>query len=100
MFKFTKIAIVVVILSIASKVCAQQDSKSSDKIKWSEAFESDSEFMKGFETGIFIRTKGGTPEDYGCSFIEEGDDAISAGIEAIRNAIIGAKAMLPDEPLI
>ena len=56
--------------------------------------------MKGFETGIFIRTKGGTPADYGCSFIEEGDDAISAGIEAIRNAIIGAKAMLPDEPLI
>ena len=43
--------------------------------------------MKGFETGIFIRTKGGKPEDYGCSFIEEGDDAISAGIEAIRNAI-------------
>ena len=64
-----------------------QGQNEAKKDTWASMFESDSEFMKGFETGIFIRTKGGKPEDYGCSFIEEGDDAISAGIEAIRNAI-------------
>ena len=37
------------------------------KYQWSSAFESDSEFMKGFETGIFLRTKGGTVEEYGCN---------------------------------
>ena len=29
-------------------------------------FDSDSDFMRGFETGLFLRTKGGTVEEYGC----------------------------------
>ena len=95
MFKLTNIAIVVLLLSIVSRVQGAEE-----KPKWSDAFESDSEFMKGFETGIFIRTKGGKPEDYGCSeFKEDNADAVTSGIEAIRNAILLAKGNLPDEQI-
>ena len=31
-----------------------------------DIFDNDSEFMRGFETGLFLRTKGGKIEEYGC----------------------------------
>lgn len=40
---------------------------SAKKGKWSEILNSDSDFMKGFELGLFLRTKGDKIEDYGCS---------------------------------
>ena len=30
-------------------------------------FDNDSEFMQGFETGLFLRQKGGKLEDYDCA---------------------------------
>ena len=36
------------------------------KAGMAELFESNSEFMSGFETGLFLRTKGGTVEEYNC----------------------------------
>ena len=57
--------------------------------------------MKGFETGIFMRTKGGKVEDYGCTPTDDTNDATAMGIEMIRQAIINAKDTLPDdEPMI
>ena len=68
------------------------------KAKWSEAFETDSEFMKGFETGIFLRTKGGNVEEYGCKPADSADAGQAAfTIETIRMAISNAKGSLPDE---
>ena len=57
--------------------------------------------MKGFETGIFLRTKGGNVEEYGC---KPADDAGTGGaamtIETIRMAISNAKSSLPDEEML
>ena len=56
--------------------------------------------MKGFETGIFLRTKGGKVEEYGCSAPDDADNQVSMAIEMIRTAIINAKDGLPDEPML
>ena len=53
--------------------------------------------MKGFETGIFLRTKGGNAEEYGCK-VPDDESEFSAGIEMIRAAIDNAKSSLPPEP--
>ena len=60
-------------------------------------FESDSEFMKGFETGIYMRTSGGQKEEYGCS-MPEGyqDNKFSAGIESMKAAFNAQKHLLKD----
>ena len=47
------------------------------------AFESDSEFMKGFETGIYLRTKGGTVEEYGCAVPKDAENKFSVAIDEI-----------------
>ena len=44
-------------------VVAQNNEK---KGTYSEIFETSSDFMKGFETGILLRTKNGKIEDFGC----------------------------------
>ena len=56
--------------------------------------------MKGFETGIFIRTKGTSPADYGCTIDDDSEDQISAAIVVIRTAIANAKSSLPDDPMV
>ena len=38
----------------------------AEKISVDDIFDNDSEFMRGFETGLFLRTKGGKVEEYGC----------------------------------
>ena len=75
--------------------------EAKEKQKWSKAFETDSEFMKGFETGIFLRTKGGSVEEYGCK-PADGSTGGTAGvtIETIRMAISNAKGSLPDEEML
>ena len=52
-------------------------------MNWSTAFESDSEFMKGFETGIYLRTKGGTVEEYGCAVPKDAENKFSVAIDEI-----------------
>ena len=43
--------------------------QSSEKI--SDMFENDSQFMKGFETGIYLRTSGSDVQEYGCKMPEK-----------------------------
>ena len=38
----------------------------ANKKSKSAIFDNDSEFMKGFETGILMRSKGGDVAEYGC----------------------------------
>ena len=95
MFRYIGITTLMLFMTLASKVYGQQES--NDNNKWSKAFESDSDFMKGFETGIFIRTKGGSPADYGCTIEDDTEDQISAAIVVIRTAIANAKSSLPDD---
>ena len=57
------------------------------KIDWSSAFDNDSEFIKGFETGIYLRTKGGSSEDYGCQIPDEAENKFSVAIDEIRSTL-------------
>ena len=99
--KLTKLALLIFVAALSSTVLAQGSSGADDKKKkWSNAFDSDSEFMKGFETGILLRTKGGKVEEYGCSAPDDADSQVSAAIEMIRSAISSAKDGLPDEPML
>lgn len=76
MMKLTKLTLFTFVVAIISTTVFAQNSKDeAKKAKWSEAFNSDSEFMKGFETGIFMRTKGGKVEEYGCAPANDSDSA-------------------------
>ena len=72
--KFTNITFFILGVALTCsfvKAGAEKSSKDEEeKSKWRDAFESDSDFMKGFETGIFLRTKGGSLEEYGCSALD------------------------------
>ena len=39
---------------------------SDDSDTYKKLFDSESDFMKGFETGILLRSKNGKPDDFGC----------------------------------
>ena len=57
----TKLLFTVVMALLVSLSFGEKDLEIQD------IFDNDSEFMRGFETGLFLRTKGGTVEEYGCS---------------------------------
>ena len=66
-----KLGLIVTVLFSVEMVFVQaeeqkQENQKKPKINWKNAYDSDSEFMRGFETGIFLRTKGGKIEEYGC----------------------------------
>ena len=64
-----------------------------EKVPIEDIFDNDSEFMRGFETGLFLRTKGGTVEEYGCSVREnKKKDSTKAAFEMIKNNIDIARA--------
>ena len=51
-------------------------------------FDKDSEFMKGFETGILVRSKGGSMEDFGCKQVESGsEETIKTVIETVAKGL-------------
>ena len=79
---------------VVTSVLGQNESRADT---WSSMFESDSEFMKGFETGIYMRTRGGQKEEYGCAMPEgHEDNKLAAGIEQMRQALNAQKVMLQD----
>jgi len=41
----------------------------------SSIFDKQSEFMKGFETGILVRSKKGDPASFGCKIMNQGEEA-------------------------
>lgn len=57
-------------------------------------FDDDSDFMKGFETGIMMRSKAGELSDYGCvipddhkSDLKDVFEIITGAIDTIKNFI-------------
>ncbi len=63
--KLAKLVSLTFVFSIASAEDATEEKKSSLDI-----FDNDSDFMRGFETGLFLRSKGGSIEEFGCAFDE------------------------------
>ena len=65
-----------------------------------ELFDSNSEFMNGFETGLFLRTKGGTVEDYNCVVPADVNPNVRAAFDTVKSTINTGMKSLPNEPVI
>ena len=64
-----------------------------EKVPIEDIFDNDSEFMRGFETGLFLRTKGGTIDEYGCAIREsKTKDKTKEAFEMIKSNIDIARA--------
>ena len=68
----------------------------------SSIFDKQSEFMKGFETGILVRSKKGDINEFGCSDKNQAiDDKVHITVNMVKQGINTAKTMLPkDNPNI
>ena len=58
-----------------------------------------SDFMKGFETGIMMRSKNGKLEDYGCVIPDDFDNEFKDVFDTITAALDTVKAFLPKDNL-
>ena len=65
-----------------------------------DIFDNDSDFMRGFETGLFLRTKGGTVEEYGCTIPETGNKQAKSAFDMIKKSIDTARSTLKMDPII
>ena len=92
--KLTKLVTFMSVLSVATMAAEGDDSKLGD------IFDNDSEFMRGFETGLFLRTKGGTVEEYGCSEPKAKNKGAEQAFNTIKGAIDMAKGTLSLDPII
>ena len=67
--KIAEILVGVMVLAMTySSAKAEEETRES----WANMFDTGSSFLQGFETGIFLRTKGGHVEEYGCSLPKSG----------------------------
>lgn len=79
--------------TLSFSVFAAKQSKSA-------IFDNDSEFMKGFETGILMRSKGGDVAEYGCVLPEEATAQFAPVIDTINGALGTVEALLPNDPML
>ena len=56
--------------------------------------------MRGFETGLFLRTKGGNVEEYNCKVPEDSNPDAKAAFDLVKNAINTAMSALPPDPVV
>ena len=60
-------------------------------------FDDDSEFMKGFETGIIMRTSESKVEDYGCSVPKSVNRDLQNVVKMMTGALDTVKMFIPDD---
>jgi len=83
------IALAVMLFTLDSVVAKKRDFDSS-------IFDKSSDFMKGFETGILVRSKKGDPEKFGCKiFHPEETSYLNNIVDKARKSLMGLKQMLP-----
>merc|ERR1712060_215223 len=93
--KLTKLVTLLSVISVATYAAEDGEGSKAD------IFDNDSEFMRGFETGLFLRTKGGTVEEYGCSEPKSTTcKAADSAFKTIKGAIEMAKGALSLDPII
>ena len=63
----------------------------------SSMFDTDHEFMKGFETGVMMRSSQKTFDDFGCTVPDDMRSNISSMLDNVVLAIDGVKVFLPDD---
>ena len=81
---FSKLCKLVTLSLVATMAFA---GKEEDKQAIATIFDNDSEFMRGFETGLFLRSKGGNVEEYGCAMPSVDNSSIKMAFDMIRNNI-------------
>ena len=65
-----------------------------------DMFDSDSDFMRGFETGLFLRTKGGSVDEYNCKIPNDSNPEAKKAFDLIKNSINTGMRALPPDPII
>ena len=65
-----------------------------------DMFDSDSDFMRGFETGLFLRTKGGSVDEYNCKIPDDSNPEAKKAFDLIKNSINTGMRALPPDPII
>ena len=65
-----------------------------------DLFHKESDFMRGFETGLFLRSKNGDVADYGCEIPKEANNAAKMAFDQIKMSIEMAKSKLKVDPVI
>ena len=63
---------------VISLTAVRADDKDSTEI---DMFHKESDFMKGFETGLFLRSKNGNVEEYGCVVPKEANNQMKMAFE-------------------
>ena len=96
--KLATIFTLATILSLASSTEMTAAEKKKESIK--DIFDNDSDFMRGFETGLFLRTKGGTVEEYGCTVPDTGNKQAKSAFDMITKSINTARSTLKMDPII
>ena len=92
---------VVKLLAHALLLIASNTQAQPEKVPIEDIFDNDSEFMRGFETGLFLRTKGGTIDEYGCAVREsKSKDKTKEAFEMIKSNIDIARASVSMDPVI
>ena len=98
---FSKLVKLVTISMIVSLAFAQDGAEKTKKEKIAEIFDNDSDFMRGFETGLFLRTKGGSVEEYGCQMPEDiGKQSMQKAFDVVKSNINMARNNLKLDPVI
>ena len=73
----------VLLILVVSSVCANM-------------FNDGSDFMKGFETGIMMRTKNSKIDEFGCTVPDDKKSKFGVVFEGINFAMEAVKPFLPD----
>ena len=63
---------------VISLTAVQADENVNTEI---DMFHKESDFMKGFETGLFLRSKNGNVEEYGCVVPKEANNQVKMAFE-------------------
>ena len=88
-----------------TNVSAQEDTEEyqigDDVTEVKDIFHRESDFMRGFETGLFLRSKQGSVEDYGCVVPTEGRNKMAkSAFDQIKMSINMAKSKLKVDPIV
>ena len=63
---------------VISLTAVQADENASTEL---DMFHKESDFMKGFETGLFLRSKNGNVEEYGCVVPKEANNQVKMAFD-------------------
>ena len=96
---FSKLSKLMLCLSVVFALTMASDDEETATLK-ATIFDNDSEFMRGFETGLFLRSKGGTIEEYGCAMPEDVSGVGASAMEAIKTQIELAKGFAKLDPIV